>query len=434
MNNFQIIFVSIFLSVFIFAVLIFSGIIKLGDNTLESKDIIGKVSIWGTLGGAELQRVLQDINGENPDLVISYSRKESSTYQQELIEAFANGTGPDIFLIDPSMIVRNKNFIYKIPFTSYPEKVFRNEFIDGADVYVASDGIVGVPIFVDPIVLYYNKDMFTNAGLASVPSTWDQLYDLAPRLTNKKDDGTILSSMIALGRYDNINNSKAILSTLFMQGGNDLIKRDKDTYYSTLTDNPLGLAIPPVENALKFFVSFSNPLEKVYSWNKSFSSSFDMFTANKLSIYIGYASELFKIQSVNPNLSFDVTDILQTKGAKNKRTYGNIYAFAISKQSPNKALALNVSRLLSSSKNASLLSSAVSLPTASRALLSTVPTDPYLYTFYTSAIISRSWLDPNPVSTNNIFGELLSNILSNKLDISQSVFKASNQLDYLIKQ
>ena len=49
-----------------------------------------------------------------------------------------------------------------------------------------------------------------------------------------------------------------------------------------------------------------------------------MFTSGKLAFYLGRASELFKIQSVNPNLSFDVSSMLQTRGTNTKRTYGEI--------------------------------------------------------------------------------------------------------------
>jgi ABC-type glycerol-3-phosphate transport system substrate-binding protein len=122
------------------------------------------------------------------------------------------------------MVQRFGDFIYKIPYTSYAEKTFRDAFIDGANVYLANDGVLGFPIMVDPMMLYYNKDIFSNEGLVSTPQYWDQLFGLSSKLTKKKDDGTILQSMIALGRYDNISHSKDILATLLLQSGNSIIE------------------------------------------------------------------------------------------------------------------------------------------------------------------------------------------------------------------
>ncbi len=79
------------------------------------------------------------------------------------------------------------------------------------------------------------------------------------------------------------------------------------------------------------------------------------------------------------------------------------------------------------------IAAAVSLPPASRALLTDRPTDPYLFTFFNSAIISRTWLDPNPSGTDAIFGELIQNILSNKLSLGDAIAKAQNQLEIIAK-
>ncbi len=254
--------------------------------------------------------------------------KKESTYQQNLIEAFAQGKGPDLFILPSDMIAGNEQYVYKIPYTSYPEKTFRDSFIDGADAFLSKDGVVGFPLVVDPMVMYYNKDLFSNEGIASPPQTWDELFNLSNTLTKKKDDGTILQSMIGLGRFDNVTHSKDILATLLLQSNNPIIQRTDTGFSAVLNENVSALPVAPVEAILTFFIRFSNPSDTAYSWNRSLPNSIDMFTGGKLAMYLGRASELFTIQSINPNLSFDVTQMLQTKGTNVKRTYGRIYAIA----------------------------------------------------------------------------------------------------------
>jgi hypothetical protein len=149
--------------------------------------------------------------------------------------------------------------------------------------------------------------------------------------------------MIALGQYNNINNVKDILSTLLIQNNNPIVGREGKSYYSLLNSNLLNLSVSPIEAVIQFFISFSNPSNTAYSWNQSLPSSFDMFTSGRLAFYIGRASELFNIERVNPNLSFDVTEIPQIKDSPTKRTYGEIYAIVVSKRSSSISSAFLVS-------------------------------------------------------------------------------------------
>jgi ABC-type glycerol-3-phosphate transport system substrate-binding protein len=435
MSNFQTIVTAVFLAFFVFAVLMFSGLIKIGDKSASDGTPTGKIVVWGTFANPDILKIFDDINSNNKGLIVNYVRKSQATYQQSLIEAFASGTGPDLFFITPDMVVKNEKFIYTIPFASYPEKTYRDTFIDGADIYLAKDGVLGFPVIVDPMVLYYNKDLLANEGIARPLAYWDELFAANSIFTKKKNDGTILQSLIALGRYDNVNHAKDILATLLLQNGNKIVSRDNTGSISAvLTQDSSMSAVSTAETVMNFFVEFSNPSDTAYSWNRALPSSLDMFTGGKLVYYLGRASELFKIQSVNPNLAFDVTDVPQTKGAVSKRVYGEIYALAVNKKSANISSAFAVGGLLTSPETTTAFSTTLSLPPAQKTLLSNKPSDPYLFTFFNSAIVSRSWLDPNIDRSNAIFGELVQNILSNKLSASDALSKAQGQLEIALTQ
>jgi ABC-type glycerol-3-phosphate transport system substrate-binding protein len=429
MNNLQAILVAVFLSFFVFAVLIFSGLIKVGDSSPSATtNLQGKVLMWGTFSSSELSHAFDGITDANRSVTLSYVQKNAKTYQQELIEAFASGTGPDIFFITPDMVQKFDKFIYKIPYASYPQKTYTDSFIDGASVYLTPDGVLGFPVAVDPMVLYYNKDMLVNESIVNTPTYWDELFNLNSRLTKAKNDGTILSSMIALGRYDNVSHAKDILATLLIQGGNSIVSRTDTGYVATLSG---GSALSPVQpdKVFAFYSEFSNPVNGGYSWNSALPNSIDMFTGGKLAFYLGRASELFKIQSTNPNLSFDVAPMLQTRNTNTKRTYGTIYASAINKNSKNLTSAFGVAGTLSSGDNAKNFATPLSLPPALKSLLAVKPTDPYLFTFFDSALYTRAWLDPDSAATDAIFAEMVQNIISNKLTIADALSKAQTQID-----
>lgn len=433
MNNFQTILIGVFMAILVFGVFVFAGIIPVPEKDNEENALKGKVVIWGTFSNTEINKIFDEIEASYEDFSLSYVRKEKGQYQNDLIEAFAKGTGPDLFFITPDMVMQNENFIYKVPYKSYPEKTFRDAFVDGAEIYLASDGVWAFPTVIDPIVIYYNKNLFANEGLVKPPATWDELFNLNQVLTKKENSGVINQSMIALGQYANVNYAKNIISTLLLQNNNPIVGREGERYYSYLNNYGGVSADNSAKDAIDFFVQFSNMSNSAYSWNRSLPNSFDMFVSGKLAIYIGHASDLFKIEKANPNLSYDVTQIPQIKNLNNKRTYGEIYSLAVSNRTKNLTNTFNFATTLLSNDYAKRIAQALSLPPASRALLYERPEDPYLLTFYNGAIIARSWLDPNPEKTDAIFSEMIEGILSNRFSSSEALGRAQNQMQLLFK-
>ena len=59
MSNFQTILVAIFLAFFVFAVLIFSGVIKIDGLTKDKSIPGGKVVVWGTFPSSSLSKVFE---------------------------------------------------------------------------------------------------------------------------------------------------------------------------------------------------------------------------------------------------------------------------------------------------------------------------------------------------------------------------------------
>lgn len=430
-SNFQTILLAIFLAFFVFAVLIFSGLLPIGKTSNTTK-LVGSITIWGTVPSLEFSKAIEEVNNTNPDLTVKYFQKDINTYSDDLVLAIANGTGPDLFMLPDNLIFKEQQFVSPIPFTTYPEKSFRDTFMDGAEVYLGDKGVLALPITVDPLVLYYNKDLLSNNGIAKPPQYWDELLDMNSTLTKSGTDGTISQSMIALGAYDNINHAKEILALLMFQSGNYITKKENGKMVSILADQ-IGQTKPPAESVLEFYSQFSNPTSTLYSWNRGLIQSKNYFTGGTSAFYIGKGSELFGIQSVNPNLSFDVSGILQTKGSNVKRTFASMNALAISKSAKDPALAMSTAMQFADPIVSKTIAVSLSLPPARRDLLADRPVDPYLSVFYNSAITGRTWIDPDSKVTDGIFREMIQNILSNKLDISDSISKAQSQLGLLLR-
>ena len=237
--------------------------------------------------------------------------------------------------------------------------------------------------------------------------------------------------MIALGAYTNITNAKDIISMFLIQSGNPItIRKNGQILVDFNQDKSLSTSIN--DESIKFFTEFSNPLGSAYSWNRGLIESKNLFTGNNLVFYIGHSSELFDIQDVNPNLSFDVAEILQVRNDNTKRTVGDVYAIAINKNSKNLTGAFGVAYSLSSSKYIDLISKALSLPPALKASLLVNPTDPYLYSFYKTSISLHTWLDPDNEATDEIFARFVENVISGRASISDALNRLQSEIGLLI--
>lgn len=432
MTNFQIILSVVFGLAFLIAVAIFAGVIKTpekGNDPIAGAS--GTVVWWGTVDSGKLREPLEKFNF-NKDYSVRYVEKDADTFNAELIEALASGKGPDVILVPPTLIAQYKNKAYLIPYEAYSERVYRDSFIPASELYLMKDGIVALPFLVDPLVLYYNKDMFVAKGIVNYPKTWDEVADIVPILVEKGASGTINRAAIALGTLTNVTHGKEILASLLLQVGNPIIGYDRatDIFYSALKGEN-GTA-PGTESALKFFTDFTNPTLSLYSWNSALPSSQNTFIAGDLAMYIGFASELPTIRAKNPNLNFDLAPLPQSSAMLTKTTYGNIEGLMVMSASQNRNTAYVVSALLTGAEFQKSIEPTLLLPPVRRDLLSARPTDPSYSVFYDQALITKSWIDPDSATTTTILNTLIRNISTGIYAVPQALGLAHEQLSLFL--
>lgn len=429
-NKFKLIFTGIFVFFILAGLLAFS--MFRSSNTASNQPTI---NIWGTVDQTIFDNFISKYNQDNgAELKLTYTQHDISTIDNDLIEAIATGKGPDVILIPQELMDRYSDKVTFIT-TSITQRTFLNTYIPEAQLYIQPQGIFAVPFFVDPLVMYWNKDLFTNAAIATPPTTWSQFPLLAGKLNVIDQNGNITQSVASFGEYGNVDNAKALLSTLIMQAGSPIVTFDssKGSYVSALYQKSATSVTVPADSALTFFTDYSNPKESVYSWNSSLPSSKQSFLAGNLAVYFGFASEASDIANKNPNLNFDVAEVPQTLNATEKITFGELYGFAFLKSSPNITPAFTiVSTLTSPSAVAEFLQFSGGAP-ARTDLIAGGTADPRKTVFYNSALIARGWVDPNMSSTNQIFGNMVSDITTGNLTVDDSVQKADTELSNLFQ-
>jgi len=432
MSKFQIIIIIIFAIVGISAVLIFAGILP-GFKKQGSGGEGMEVSMWGVFPEKKIGSLISGFNEKNKNYFkINYSEKKASDYENELLNALASGQGPDIWVLTQDAILKNKNKIYPISLDSYKERDFRDNFLDSAELFLDSrnKNIIGLPLAVDPIVLYWNRGLFSSAGIAQPPQYWDEFLTDVQALTKRDDAGNIIQTGAALGEFTNVKNAKDILSLLMLQTDNSIV--NKDTLEVVLGKKGSNV-LDPTESSLRFFLEFSNPSKSSYSWNKALPDSEIMFVSGSLAMYFGYGSKIDDIKQKNPHLNFDIAVVPQIRDGKIKATFGKIYGLVISKNSPQIQTALPAIATLSANDFSKSFSEATGLGSASREVLAAGANDPVLSVIYKSSVMSRAWLEPNPERVYEIFKNMVESAATGRVKISEAVSQAKRQLEKLLK-
>ncbi len=426
MSNFQIVITGIFVFFIIIGVIVFAGL--KGSGTQTSPEIV----LWGSVSEDLFNKFLGDVNLERPEpLKIRYVQKNQDTFHQDFVEALARGTGPDAIILPQELILKERDKLAVIPYASFAQRDFKNTFIQEAELYLTGEGILALPFFVDPLLMYWNRDTLSSAGIARFPKTWDEVSALSKKATIKDNASNIAQSGAALGEYRNITHAKELLAALFMQAGNPIVGFDNGAPVSLLAKD-FSYSPKPAEAVLNFYTQFSNPSKELYSWNRALPQSKNFFVAGDLALYFGFASELADIRLKNPQLNFDVAPLPQSKNAAQKVTFGSMSGFAFARNSPNVAAAY--SALVSLVSPAALVkwTELTRLPPVRRDMLEIKPADPYLAVFYDSALISRGWLDPSGRDTNSLFQTMVENIVSGKERVGEAVTRVSQEIDNLM--
>lgn len=401
----------------IVAVLVFSGKLNIGKKA--GVDIAGTVTMWGTLPTLAVRPLAESVQGTYKNVTLLYIQKDEKTYQSELLSALASGQGPDLFFLNSDEVHENKDRLLPIQYLTYPELVYKQTFVDQADRFLSPSGILAFPLVIDPLVMYYNRDLLSSAFISVPPKTWDEVITQIPDLTIRDDAARLTQSAIALGAFDNVTHAKDVVSLLLLQSGNPITKKNNEgSIVSALSDGN-GEA---TTRALQFYTRFNTPTDTAYTWNTSLPESRIQFLGGSLAYYLGLGSEFPTLRKQNPNLNMDMTFVPQRAQSTSRLTYGNVTVVGVSKLTTQPVVATTVALWLADTAQVQRLADATGFAPARKDILNNKPRDDaYKALVYQAAIASRGWTDPKSEATDVLFRDALRSLSAGTFPVGQII-------------
>lgn len=383
---------------------------------------------WRVFDGEDdFASIISSYEAQHPNVNIDYRRLRFEDYEDELVRAFAEGRGPDIFtyhntelnewktLLSPmpsqvtiSRLEKKNRFSQEtvsVPVTksTLTMRGLRDRFVDQVvdDVVTMSGSrevIYGLPLALDTMVLYYNIDLLNAAGIPNPPTTWDEFQEHVVQITQFDSLGNLSRPAASIGTSNNVERSTDILATIMMQVGVQMEDSSDRISLTSRTSSGKDRYTPAIE-ALGFYTRFANPGVESYTWNAEQPNSLQAFTSGQTAFFFGYAYHAPIIRTSSPRLRFDVTNFPQLAGSNVAKAYfANYWVEGVSARSAYKNWAWDFLLFATSDEQAAKYVARAQKPTAHKNLIETQLKDDFLGIFAKQVLLAQSWYEGRDVN------------------------------------
>jgi len=396
------------------------------------------LQFWGTFDDLSFyDSAISAFQKAYPGVKIIYKSFPFEDYEKELVNSFAAGTGPDIWLMHNTWLPKHADKIQPLPQEVlegekeplFTIKDFRDQFLDVTYDDLTQNGqIYALPIYVDTLGLYYNKDIFNTAGIATLPATWDEFNNDVKKLTTIDQRENIIRSGAAIGTASNINRSTDILMLLMLQSG--VLMTDSAHRSATFSQQVEGQNVG--ETALQYYTGFADPTKSVYAWNDQQHYSIDAFTEGNVAMMFNYSHQIATLRSKSARFNFGIAPVPQIAGTPTAVNFANYWAPTVSKQSKNSVIAWKFLIYLSSAQGAASYVNASDRPSARHDLIDQQKNDPDLGIFAVQALSARSWYQIDNSAIETDFAEMIDNVNFGRMSARDALEAAENKVNVLM--
>ena len=443
------------------------------DEQQAKKPVV--LDMWGVVDDIDAyQPVISAYQKSHPNVQVTFKRLRLEDYEQKLLEGFADDRGPDVFLIHNDWVGKYLSKIAPMPKTVHVGQAvttpsglgsttvwsmqdvptmsvgsYRSQYADVVPqdfVRTIDDAkpgnppnpqahIVGVPVSVDTLALFYNKDLLNQAGILEPPTNWIDFQAQVEKLVKlNQDQKTFAQIAVALGTGNNISRATDILTVLMVQNG--AVMADANGF-PTFQSTPAGLQAtrtePPAYSAIAFYTDFANPNKATYTWNADQPDALSVFMEGKSAYYFGYAYDLPLIKAQAPKLNLGIAKLPQVSDTQ-QRNMANYWGWTVAKKSKNPDVAWDFLNFLAKPENSKRVLDVIKRPAARKSLLTTQLDDETIGVFASQVLTAISWYRGNdPLAVNAAFTQLMTDALNPQLDMSVAMRNALSRIEQTLQ-
>lgn len=418
---------------------------------------------WRVFDGEDaFKEIIQAYREIHPNINIEYRKLRYEEYEDALLEAWAEDRGPDMFTIHNSWVNAYASKILPMPAslrlpyvaerdkrTGEVEKAdyrqvatwspndIRTGFAEAVYQDVVREGeVMGLPLSVDSLALFYNRTMLDNAQITAAPKTWLEIKEAVKRLTLQDEAGDIVQAGIALGTADNINRASDILSLLMMQNGTQMVDASgREAMFHKASSFASDKSYRPGMEALRFYTDFALPSKEVYSWNEESPEASEAFVQGKLAMMLGYAYQLPLIRAQGAKINLGVAEAPHinqdgTDAMGSKVNVASYWVETVSKKTKDENYAWDFLMFAAGDEQAIKYLNKTRKPTALRSLVNEQAGEYDIAPFANQVLTAKSWYQgKNPQAAEEVFREMISLVIEGKSTAEEAIDYAAGKVN-----
>lgn len=415
-----------------------------------------------------IRPLIQQYQATHPTVTIKYKKFDNADdYYRTILNELAEGEGPDVFSVPNYWLKRNAKKIAPLDPQFFSPKQFADTFASVAekDAVFADprDGVTkvfGLPMAIDTLALYYNKNLYEDRVPARgrPAPTWEEFKDDVFKLT--KADNSFERFEVggtAMGRSDNIARAMDILYLLMLQYKvdfyNDKLNQAEFSKQNAVVST--GTSLNPATEALKLYTSFGLASQKNYSWNEymveptSSVKEMEAFARGKVATIFGYSylyeqikDQIAELKTKNvATINQDairisvVPQVNDPETSTEKRdAFANYFVETVSRNSENYEAAWDFLLFITSKENLSYYNEKTHRPTSRRDLIEEQKQDAIYGVFaeqvgYAESLVIYDW-----DLYKNVFSKAIDAVLATTSTPRDAIRNAEGEINAILPE
>lgn len=379
-------------------------------------------------------------------------------YESLVINEIAEGEGPDVFMIHNSWMQKHYKKLYPLPLDQsivMTPDLFRQTFFQAAaDDLIIDEQVYGMPLSIDNLAIFYNKQQFKDLIATSdrPGALWEDIKTQTVELTKKNNSPERFAlSGIALGRADNISSAVDILYAMMLEYGvqfyND--KQDRATF---AVDQPGG--DNPGVAALDLFTSFALPSYRNYSWNEFITGyapaekEVGSFIRGKVTMILGYPYLYQTIEAGIQNEQkaggdhIDIENVgiasfpqlVSGTEATTRNTYASYFPLVVARTTDMPADAWALVQYLTSADALQTYHKITKRPTSRQDMVSEQQTEPLFGTFAFQAPFAKSFKIFDDTAYRKVFSDAIQAVVKNTATSQEALTEAQEKISCIVQK
>ncbi len=248
-----------------------------------------------------MDELIAEFEEANPGIKVEQTNFPYDQYNEQVAAQVPAGRGPDVINLFYGWVPTyvDAGYLQPLPQDAFPHDEIESEFFPLVEATKMDGEYWTIPTAVRTLALFYNKDLFEEAGLdpESPPTTWEELEDYAVQLTKADDSGRLEQSGMAWEPAQ--QGHQWLRDGLTIQAGGQVLSEDrKDVVWA---DDPAGL------EAFKYWLSF--PTDLGTSEQGFYTDDVTAFVTEKAAMNIDGSFRIGTLQSDAPDLNYAVAPL-----------------------------------------------------------------------------------------------------------------------------